>query len=72
MWFLMKYKMTLCLYNKWKNTGDMTGIVHTFCKYIRSWFYNLLDMVSFRTFLIACNQVFLQYQANNLNDIIRM
>ena len=34
--FLMKYNMTLCLYNKLKNTGDMIGMVHTFFKYIRS------------------------------------
>ena len=25
----------------------MTDIVHTFCKYIRSWFYNFPDVANF-------------------------
>ena len=37
-----------------------------------SWFYNLPDMAIFRIFLMACNQVVLQHQENNLDVIIRM
>ena len=62
---LVKYKMTICLYNKLKNTGDMTGIVHNFCKYIT---FDLIWPL-FHTFLMTCSRVFLQYQEDSFKDI---
>ena len=52
--------MIICLYIKLNNTVDMSGIIHSFCKYIKSWFCKKLnDMAIVRNFLMARNQMFL-------------
>ena len=60
--------MTLCLHNKLKNTGDMTCIVHTFCKDIKFWF----DMANFSHLFDGMQSSISQHQEDNLKDIIRM